>query len=240
MALLPLLQDGSCGVANTCMTDPHKVHAQCPQTFKCGTCVAWSPREKNRYGRNSGQCMLDRTATVYLDCNAQICPYSRPRQDSPAHDEWVKGARPKVPTATSSKPRARMNREAPPPSAAALAQAAFRNHAPAVASSGSAVLEAQLQAASPLPVLLERFRGGTAVIEGAGAPREVPLEAAYARIVLLRRAIADLDEAIDQSTLSADEKDKLAKDLGGMGGSMTTFNILFKDKSDHFRGQGKA
>jgi hypothetical protein len=71
------------------LTTPSSVHAQCPQTFKCGTCVAWSPREKNRFTRNSGQCLLDRSATQFLDCNAPICPYYRPRTETAAYAEWT-------------------------------------------------------------------------------------------------------------------------------------------------------
>jgi hypothetical protein len=236
---LALLDDGSCSIRVECLNDPAAVVSRCPQVVKCGTCVAWTPREGNAYKRNAGQCMLDRTARQYLDCNAQICPYYRPRQDSAAVAVWqqesVVQRRARAQT-TSTK----LNREAPPPTAEALAAAAFRDQPQAVADQGAPVLAALLQAEGPAPVLLERFRGGVARVAGPGVdgPRQAPLEAFYARLVLLRRALARLEDAIASSRLTADERDKIGKDLAAMGGSMTTFNLLFKEKDDAFRGQG--
>jgi hypothetical protein len=239
--ILPLLQDGTCTITGTCQSRPHEVWEKCPQVFKCGTCKAWSPREENRYGRNSGQCMLDRDARVYLDCNAQICPYYRPRDESPAYAEWKSRPRQEAKKARrAGGGRKGLDREAPPPTPAALAASAFSEHPTEVADAGMPVLEAELESAGPMPVLLERFRGGSARLEAGGQAREVPAEALFARLALMRRAIARLGDALDESNLTDAEKAKVGKDLGGIGGSMTTFNFLFRDKSDYFKGQGKG
>jgi hypothetical protein len=240
LAILELLEDGSCSITGTCESKPHEVWERCPQLAKCGTCIAWSPREENGYGRNSGQCMLDRDARTYLDCNAQICPYYRPRPESPAFEQWQN--RPKAEQKQARRTRARkLDREAPPPTPAALAMAAFADHDTRVADAGAPVLEAELAAHGSMPVLLERFRGGSVRVRVAGQPeREVSLEAFYARLSLLRRAIGALQDALEDSALSDDERGKVLKDLGGIGGSLTTFNVLFKDKADHFRGQGRG
>lgn len=241
MGILPLLDDGSCTLVATCLKASHEVHGQCPQVGKCGTCVAWSPREENGYGRSSGQCMLDRDARVYLDCNAPICPYYRPRQGTAAYLEWQK-APPVKQREQRRSARKRLDREAPAPSAAALAMAAFAEHPHSVAEAGAPVLEASLAALGAIPVLLERFRGGTVrfTAPGGASPRETTVEAFFARLALLRRSLDALERALETSALSADEKDKVLKDLAGIGGSLTTFNFLFKDREDAFRGQGKA
>jgi hypothetical protein len=225
------------------LTDPGSVHAQCPQAFKCGTCVAWTPREKNRFTRNSGQCLLDRSSTQFLDCNAPICPYYRPRADNPAAAVWSKPG----PSGRRTEVRARtrkMTREAPPPTKEALADAAFRDHDPAVAVVGAAALSGMLARLEPLPPLLERFRGGTARLSSTSttAPaREVPIEAVWARIVVVRRTLARLDETLASTTgLDAATREKAEKDLAGIGGSMTTFNLLFAKKEDGFKGSGKG
>jgi hypothetical protein len=241
MAVLPLLQDGSCSLQHSCLTDPQSVHAQCPQAFKCGTCVAWSPREKNRFTRNAGQCLLDRSSTQYLDCNAPICPYYRPRADNPAAESWARpgpgGRREQVRARTR-----KMTREAPPPTGAALADAAFRDHDVAVAKVGTAALAGVLARLEPLPSLLERFRGGTARVSSPSiAAREVPLEALWARIIVVRRSLARLEEAVAGAAgLDASTRDKAEKDLAGIAGSMTTFNLLFAKKEDGFKGSGKG
>jgi hypothetical protein len=238
MAILQLLQDGSCGVQQTCLSNADDVHASCPQLFKCGTCVAWTPREKNRFTRNSGQCLLDRSSTQYLDCNAAICPYYKPRADSPAAAQWQQ--RPVAERTTEVRRRTgTMTREAPPPSREAIATAAFRQHDDATAAIGASVLAAMLGDAA-MPALLERFRGGSARLVVGTDHREVPIEAFWARVVLLRRALENLHTAIEASSLDADTRGKIDKDIGGMGGSMTTFNLLFAKKEDAFKGSGKA
>ena len=249
MPSLALLNDGSCGIQHSCLSTPSSVHAQCPQTFKCGTCVAWSPREKNRFTRNSGQCLLDRSSTQFLDCNAAICPYYRPRTETAAWVEW--NARPvdkdedkdagRTRRRTEIKARTRkMVREAPPPSVDALAHAAFRDHDVDVAAVGVVVLSSQLHAVAPVPALLERFRGGTARVTSAVDIREVPIEGLWARLALLRRSIALLEAALSSSSLDAATRDKVEKDLVGIAGSMTTFNLLFAQKDDSFKGAGKG
>jgi hypothetical protein len=238
MAVLPLLQDGSCSVQNTCLTRADDVHATCPQLFKCGTCVAWTPREKNRFTRNSGQCLLDRSSTQYLDCNAPICPYYRPRADSAAAEAWKQ--QPVAERSTEVRRRTgTMTREAPPPSHEAVALAAFRDHADAVAAVGAPVL-AGLLGPEPLAPLLERFRGGSARVTGTAVSRQVPIEALWGRILLLKRSLAQLEQAVARSNLDSETRGKVDKDLAGMAGSMTTFNLLFAKKEDGFKGSGKG
>jgi hypothetical protein len=202
--------------------------------------MAWSPRDENSYGRNGGQCMLDRSAKHWLDCNASICPYYHPRLDAPAYAQWQ--ARKREPQAPAARRQVakRLNREAPAPSAEALAMAAFSQHAAGVADAGRSTLAALL-ADQPLPTLLERFRGGSVSVVGdATTLRELPIEAVFARLALLRNALQALELALDESTLDADTKDKGKRDLAGIGGSMTTFNLLFHHKPETFKGTGKA
>ena len=240
MTVLALLADGSCTQTGTCLSAPTKVHPTCPQAFKCGTCVAWSPREENGYGRNSGECMLNRDAAVYLDCNAQICPYYRPRDDNPAAQQALVARRTGSRGQGGRKRRRRLERQAPPPSPAALAMAAFSEHPAAIAEVGARVLEAQLSDKAPMPVLLERFRGGSVSVQTEGETVQVPLEAFFARLCLLRRGLDALGDAVARAPLGAAERQKIDKDLAGMGGAMTTFNVLFQDKADQFRGSGRS
>ena len=233
--ILALLDDGACTISGTCLKSPHEVHSKCPQALKCGTCVAWSPREENRYNRNSGQCMLDRDAKTYLDCNAQICPYYRPRDNAEAVAAFEAFKRAPQRKVAGAKRKRSMDRAAPAPTPEALAQAAFENHENDVARAGAEVLAAELHSVKARP-LLERFRGGSAEVKSANVSRKTSAEALFARLVLLRGCIENLDQTLRSSQLSDVEKSKVAKDLGGVGGSLTTFNFLFQNKEDHFRG----
>lgn len=229
--LLPLLNDGACSIRAECQSDVAAAATRCPQLHKCGSCVMWSPRGPSRTGRNEGQCLLDRASRVWLDCNAAGCPYYRPRRESPAASELrILQKQP----ARAPKTRSRLGRDAPDPSPAAMAMAASRDL------DGGLLLELILEAAThaPLPALLERFRGGQATLKFPdGSTSTQPLERWFLWIAEVKRAVDQLEERVSRSTLGAEEKDKILKDIKGMRGSLTTFNLLFREKEDQFVGQ---
>ncbi|MEW5855499.1 MAG: hypothetical protein AB2A00_42390 [Myxococcota bacterium] len=229
---LALLQDGACSIREQCRKDATSVAADCPQLFKCGSCLMWSVRAESRTRRNDGVCLLERDATHYLDCNAPACPYYRPRPGSPAREQV------RIPSPARARTRSRpLGREAPPPTPAALAIKA------AEGAGGSGVLtglclELGVRASGALPPLLERFRGGTAeLVATDGKKATVPLERWYLWICAVKRGLDGLENAVAQSALPGEEREKISKDIKGMRGTMTTFNLLFKDKEDHFVGQ---
>ena len=242
MTVLPLLPDGTCRIAGTCLNKTTEAVPQCPQQLRCGTCVAWSPLDENAYGRNDGTCMLNQGVRQALDCNAEPCPYYRPRRENPFHAEWQHRPRRAPKKEGGKRRRNKMGREAPPPSPEALAQAAFADFDAACGDVGTNLLAAELRAHKPLPVLLERFRGGSVRVAGTSmdGERETSVEAFFARIALLRRSLQALESAIDDSSLDESERNKVKKDISGMNGSLTTFNLLFKDRADAFRGAGKG
>lgn len=209
----------------------------CPQLDKCGSCVMWSPRQHAATGRNDGVCLLERDARKYLDCNARSCPYYRPRRESPAFQEFQAPRRPAQQQRAS---RARpLGREAPAPSPAALAMKALEG-----LEHGGALSELALELVAgkeALPPLLERFRGGSAVLKQAdGVTITVPAERWFLWICGVKRALDQLEQAVGHSALGGEEKEKILKDIKAMYGTMTTFNLLFRNKEDHFVGQKQA
>ena len=92
----------------------------------------------------------------------------------------------------------------------------------------------------PLDPLLERFRGGTVQVSGSDGTRELPIEALWARLLLVRRALERLEVATSSSLLESETRQKVEKDVAGMAGSMTTFNLLFARRDDGFKGTGKG
>ncbi len=233
MTTLALLQDGSCSIKPACLQDAGEVAPQCPQLDRCGSCVMWSPRAHARSGRNEGICLLDPDARKLLDCGAAACPYYRPRRGSPALDTFSKPRRPQ-PAATRTRERP-LGREAPAPSPAALATRALGGAGAGVL----AELALELVAGpNKLPPLLERFRGGTAVLKHQdGATATVPVERWYLWICAVQRTLNGLEDSVLRSALAAEDKEKIRSDLKAMRGTMTTFNVLFRDKEDHFVGQ---
>lgn len=87
----------------------------------------------------------------------------------------------------------------------------------------------------------DRWRGGEVVLkpgkEGA-KEKAIPIDALFKKIVGVRQKLRVLEQKINgNEKLSEDEKVQLQQYITGCYGSLTTFNVLFKDRDDHFVGQ---
>ena len=88
----------------------------------------------------------------------------------------------------------------------------------------------------------DRWRGGELVLkpgkEGTQEKR-VPIEAFFQKVVMLRDKLRVLEQKVNGSkSLESDEKIQLQQYITGCYGSLTTFNVLFREKDDQFVGQG--
>ena len=87
----------------------------------------------------------------------------------------------------------------------------------------------------------EKWRGGTLVLR-PGTPglqeKTWPVETFFHKIVMLRNRLRNLEQHVNASDLPDDVKVKLQGYITGCYGSLTSFNVLFADESDQFRGSG--
>lgn len=85
----------------------------------------------------------------------------------------------------------------------------------------------------------EKWRNGTMVLKpGTEGLQEKswPIETFFHKIVMLRNRLRTLEQQVNASDLPEDVKVKLQGYVSGCYGSLTSFNVLFTDEGDQFKG----
>jgi hypothetical protein len=97
--------------------------------------------------------------------------------------------------------------------------------------------EAGMTPVAPAP----KWRGGTMVLR-PGTPglqeKTWPIETFFHKVVMLRNRLRNLEQQVNASELPDDVKVKLQGYVSGCYGSLTSFNVLFADEDDQFKGSG--
>jgi hypothetical protein len=87
----------------------------------------------------------------------------------------------------------------------------------------------------------EKWRDGMLVLR-PGTPglqdRSWPIETFFHKIVMIRNRLRALEQQINAADLPEDLKIRLQGYISGCYGSLTSFNVLFADEADHFKGTG--
>ena len=89
----------------------------------------------------------------------------------------------------------------------------------------------------------EKWKGGLMVLEPKDenlSVKEVPIEIFFHKIVMVRDRLRVLEQNINShKVLDDQDKVNLQQYITRIYGSLTTFNVLFRDKEQHFKGEGK-
>jgi hypothetical protein len=89
--------------------------------------------------------------------------------------------------------------------------------------------------------IADKWKGGNLILqpgEAGMSNKEIPINTFFHKIVMVRDRIRVMEQKINSSkNLDDQEKIDLQQYITRIYGSLTTFNILFKNKSDHFVGE---
>ena len=87
----------------------------------------------------------------------------------------------------------------------------------------------------------DKWNGGTITLQPSGpnlAAKEIPVKTFFNKIVMLRDRLRVLEQKINSNKkLDEEEKIDIQQYITRCYGSLTTFNVLFKNKSQQFVGE---
>jgi hypothetical protein len=97
--------------------------------------------------------------------------------------------------------------------------------------------ELGLTSVAPAP----KWRGGQLVLRPGreGLQEKVlPVDALFHKVVMIRNKLRTLEQQLNAAELPEDLKLRLQGYISGCYGSLTSFNVLFADEADQFKGSG--
>lgn len=87
----------------------------------------------------------------------------------------------------------------------------------------------------------DKWNGGKLVFHPGNPdlkPYELPVDSFFHKIVMVRDRLRVMEQRVNSSKLSDEEKVNLQQYITRIYGSLTSFNILFKYREDGFKGSG--
>jgi hypothetical protein len=91
---------------------------------------------------------------------------------------------------------------------------------------------------SPVPPA-EKWRGGTFVLR-PGTPglqeKSWPIETFFHKVVMLRNRLRTLEQQVNSADMPDEAKVRLQGYISGCYGTLTSFNVLFAEEEDQFKG----
>ncbi len=231
-----------CADVEDCHADPSEIGHVCTYGPICGTCIVFRVSTVEN-GLLRGSCRL-RPDRAFFACTAAICESYIPRTGAPnakgesatAKDRAlpvVAGeAKRRAPRAVEPVLRAR-----PRPADGPVGELEMtRDELKAL------IREAMDEERGGAEVPLARkWEGGQVVLKPADAalqPREIPVDALFHKVVMIRDRLRVLEQKLNaHPKLSDAEKVEMQGYVTKCYGSLTTLNVLFRDKDDQFQGE---
>ena len=88
--------------------------------------------------------------------------------------------------------------------------------------------------------LADKWTGGKLVLHPSNSelkPYEMPIDSFFHKIVMVRDRLRVMEQRVNSSNLTDEEKVNLQQYITRIYGSLTTFNVLFKNSTQNFVGE---
>src|SRR5262249_11758142 len=236
----PLPPRENCPDVEDCVADPSEIGRVCVYGPICGTCAVYRVIDTAR-GLLLGTCRI-RTDRGEFPCTAPICDAYVPRAGAPD----AKGRPTDAPVALQI--ARRMPRQPREPGEPVAVRPKIPDGPVGVVEMTREELKDLIREAmdeergGSVAPLAPKWEGGVAVLkprDPALQPKELPLESLFHKVVMIRDRLRVLEQKINASPKLTDaEKVDLQAYITGCYGSLTTFNVLFRDRDDGFAGTG--
>ena len=103
----------------------------------------------------------------------------------------------------------------------------------------SKILQRWMDATEVVP-LGDKWKGGKMILQPGRRDlqsKEIPIDAFFHKIVMMRDRLRVLEQRVNASNMDDEEKVNIQQYITRCYGSMTTFNILFKEPQHNFSGE---
>lgn len=241
----PVPPKENCPDVEDCFSDATEIGHICAFGPICGTCVVYRPQDMER-GLLAGTCRI-RTDRGTFPCTAPICDSYIPRGGAPNARGETATAQDRRIVALSTEPKARRATVAAEPIVRP------RVHTPDGPVGELEMTREQLKAlireamdeerGGAEVALARKWEGGSIVIkpgDAAAQAKEIPIDALLHKVIMVRDRLRVLEQKLNaHAHLSEAEKVEMQAYITKCYGSLTTFNVLFRDKQDQFIGEKK-
>jgi hypothetical protein len=223
----------NCPDVEDCLADPSEIGRICTFAPVCGTCAVYRVIEGRR-GLLLGTCRI-RTERGEFACTAPVCDDYLPRA----------GARPAPVVQIARAPRPRREREELPPRRQRIPDGPVGEVEMTREELKALIREAMdEERGGGLAPLAPKWEGGVAVLKPADPAlqgKELPLDALFHKVVMIRDRLRVLEQKINANEKLTDiEKVEMQGYVTRCYGSLTTFNVLFREERDRFIGEKGA